>query len=344
MIRTCRTSTATISNLASWKFYSPRLSSHPFIPGTEFPTFPCFSFLVHNRSQDRTVVFDLAIRKDWWNLAPHLVRSLKDDDVRIAVEKDVQEILAEGGVDTAAVEAVIWSHPHFDHMGDPSTFPKSTALVVGTGAREASAYGAMLESDVAGREVREVNFTAGTGTVRIGRFDAVDYFGDGSFYLLDTKGHTAGHMGALARVTSEPDSFILLGGDATHHVGELRPSSYVPLPERVCPDRLTGEKGGGRETGSFEKLLADGDRTGAFYEPAVMPGGHCVHHSVEQAKETISKIQEFDAADNIMVMMAHDASLLDVVDFFPKQVDDFMSKGWKEKARWRFLKDFAEAI
>lgn len=336
-------STATIDHLATWKFYAPRLKSFQFFPGTEYPTFPCYSFLIHNQSQNRTVVFDLAIRKDWWNLAPQLIQSFKDDDMKITVDKNVHEILAEGGVDTATIEAVIWSHAHFDHMGDPSTFAGSTTLVVGPGARDQSAYGAMQESDCAGREVRQVSFE-GEGTVRIGRFDAIDYFGDGSLYLLDTRGHTAGHMGALARVTSDPDSFILMGGDATHHPGELRPSRYLPLPERVSPDPFTEKEGESCETKQFEKLLVDGDRTGPFFEPSVMPNGQCVHYSMEQAKETITKIQEVDAADNIMVMMAHDASLLDVVQFFPKQANDFMRKGWKEKARWRFLKDFAEAV
>ncbi len=42
--------------------------------------------------------------------------------------------------------------------------------------------------------------------------------------------------------------------------------------------------------------------------------------------------------------MAHDESLLNVVDFFPKYANDFKSKGWAEKGRWLFLKDFAKAV
>ncbi|PBK85205.1 hypothetical protein ARMGADRAFT_1036500 [Armillaria gallica] len=37
---------------------------------------------------------------------------------------------------------------------------------------------------------------------------ALDYFGDGSFYVLDTPGHHPGHISSLARVT--PTTFILL--------------------------------------------------------------------------------------------------------------------------------------
>lgn len=82
--------------------------------------------------------------------------------------------------------------------------------------------------------------------VSIGPSKAIDYFEDGSFYLLDAPGHAIGHICALARVTSslgviapgkqhEEDSFVLLAGDAVHHVGELRPSPLLPLPAEIKP-------------------------------------------------------------------------------------------------------------
>lgn len=55
-------------------------------------------------------------------------------------------------------------------------------------------------------------------------------------------------------------------------------------------------------------------------------------------------MQAFDADDDIFVIMAHDSSLMDVVDFFPKSANNFKNKGWKEKGRWAFLKDFAVAV
>ena len=87
---------------------------------------------------------------------------------------------------------VLYSHYHWDHSGDPSTFPPSTALVVGPGFKDAfvPAYPtkpgcAIHESDYAGRELREIAFD---GELTIGGFKAFDYFGDGSFYLLDSPG------------------------------------------------------------------------------------------------------------------------------------------------------------
>jgi hypothetical protein len=36
--------------------------------------------------------------------------------------------------------------------------------------------------------------------------------------------------------------------------------------------------------------------------------------------------------------------LLDVMDFFPKEANEWKAKGWKEEGRWRFLKDFQRAV
>jgi hypothetical protein len=36
--------------------------------------------------------------------------------------------------------------------------------------------------------VREVNFEAKAGGLKLGNYDGLDYFGDGSFYLLDCPG------------------------------------------------------------------------------------------------------------------------------------------------------------
>lgn len=42
--------------------------------------------------------------------------------------------------------------------------------------------------------------------MKIGRFDAIGYSGDGSFHLLDSPGHEIGDMCGLARVSSAPSS------------------------------------------------------------------------------------------------------------------------------------------
>jgi metal-dependent hydrolase (beta-lactamase superfamily II) len=107
-------------------FLQPDYTGHPYLCG------PCFSFLIEHPSR-KPILFDLGIRKDWHVLPQY--QKWVDLKWSINVEKDVATILKENDVDVAggAIDSIIWSHHHWDHVGDPSTFPHSTALVVGPG-------------------------------------------------------------------------------------------------------------------------------------------------------------------------------------------------------------------
>jgi glyoxylase-like metal-dependent hydrolase (beta-lactamase superfamily II) len=86
------------------------------------------------------------------------------------------------------------SHHHPDHTGNSSLSPPSTDLIVGPGFKKtlpgypSNPNGVILESDLAGRNLRELNFDEESLSLTIGGFRAVDYFGDSSFYLLKTPG------------------------------------------------------------------------------------------------------------------------------------------------------------
>jgi hypothetical protein len=204
----------------------------------------------------------------------------------------------------------------------------------------------ILESDHAGRELREISFGPGPGSpaLKIGNFAAVDYFGDGSFYILDAPGHAVGHLCALARVTSEPASFIFMGGDACHHNGEFRPSPFQPLPSSVLPHPFTLSPQIPCPGELFEKLL-EGDRSRPFYKLKRNEDGTAgMADDADEAERTIGKVQDCDAGENVLVVMAHDDSLLGIVEFFPKDANEFVEKGWVGRGRWAFLKDFREAV
>lgn len=168
-----------------------------------------------------------------------VVTRLKRVGWTIEVEKDVSTTLKNNNVDLSSIDAIVWSHAHWDHTGDVSTFPASTKLVVGPSFQDiylpgypTNPDGVVLDSAFANRDLIHIDFDS--SDLKIGRFRAVDYWGDGSFYLLDSPGHTVGHMCALARTT--PDTFVLLGGDVCHYSGEIRPSDYMPLPAEISPD------------------------------------------------------------------------------------------------------------
>ena len=186
-----------------------RLLVAPQIKGHDWLALPVFSFLVQHPGLNRSLLFDLGIRKDWENLSPALLSHLHTLGWTLHVDKDVRAILDEGAVDSNSIEAVIRSHHHFDHVGNPNTFGPNTSLIVGPGFKEkllpeypANPSSTMLESDYAHRELIELNFDTGTSgshtykPLPIGRLRALDYFNDGSFYLIDAPGHAIGTFAA----------------------------------------------------------------------------------------------------------------------------------------------------
>lgn len=142
----------------------------------------------------------------------------------------------------------------------------------------------------------------------------------------------------LARTTPSAEekeaTFILMGADCAHHAGEFRPSPYLPLPSTFP----THHKLHRSLHPSASNSASDPPRI-PFYSPTD-PG---ISHDIHKAKESVEKLQEADAQDQVLVVIAHDASLLDIVDFYPKGANEWSEKGWKEKGRWAFLKGFDDA-
>lgn len=362
------TSTVSVSVIDGVRSFTGAPTGAFFGPGIEgFEKFDVvvFSFLVtHNdpsTSTTRKVLFDIGLPKDWDQyLPPSTVENIKgwvQAGASIDIPKNGAEIIADGGTDLKSIEAVIWSHPHWDHMGRPSLFPPSTALICGPGMKAAFGNGypenegaPYLTSEIEGRAFNELEFRS---DLDIGEFKALDYFGDGSFYLLDVPGHCVAHMNALARVSSNPDTFILMGADSYHHASQLRPSKGVPLPETVDlgngpvsteifrklhPSSHFKDTSAGS---TYDKFTKQSDfTTTPFFTIQQQTDGSTIAHDLTSARESIIKLQAFDADERVFMAPAHDFSLRDVVEYFPDNtMDEWKQKGWKEKARWLFLKD-----
>lgn len=175
----------------------------------------------------------------------------------------------------------------------------------------------------------------------IGQFPAFDYFGDGSFYLLDSPGHAIGHLCGLARTTCNPDTFIFLGGDICHHHSIFRPSKHLPIPSSILPNPLlyASTQSHADEPfcpgSAFEDLQTE--RGFTVDEPILRP---TFGFDIPLALRTIGKLQEADVDENIFVIIAHDKFARDLVDHFPSSLNDWKAKGWATKLRWAFLKDF----
>lgn len=313
----------------------------PALDGQKYLDLSNYTFLIESPHLGQKVLFDLGFMKNLDTRMPPALKALfasSEDVSGIDESHDVPDTLQAHGVELSGINAVIWSHSHIDHVGDPSVFPPTTELVVGPGLKTSSLPGYptnpdsfLLDSAFQGRSVRELNFEG--SVTAIGGFRALDYFGDGAFWLLEAPGHTAHHIWGLCRTTE--DSWILLGGDACHNVAQLRPSHFKPLPD-VVPAAVLGRTPPPQHCSCAHKsrLLQPNGSSGAFYGLA-----SSMHESLAQAEETVRKLKTFDGRDDVLIIIAHDASLLDVLDFFRESLNDWRANDRASQGRWRFLKD-----
>jgi glyoxylase-like metal-dependent hydrolase (beta-lactamase superfamily II) len=238
---------------------------------------PSMAFLLRHSQNDKIVIFDLGLRKDWENYPPGVIEAIKKNKVDIPV--DVVTSLRRGGLEPVHVDFVILSHIHFDHVGNPNLFPDSRFIL--GGASEpllANGYSSKDSEPALDAQVAKELLPQGRTTFLpsddwspLGPFPrAHDFFGDGSVYIIDAPGHLGGNINLLVRTSAE-DSWLYLAGDSAHDV-------------RL----LTGE----REIG--------------FFPHPVNGTLACLHVDPELAKEHISRLRRLREHPKVLVLMAHD--------------------------------------
>ncbi|KAJ7116054.1 beta-lactamase-like protein, partial [Mycena epipterygia] len=310
----------------------------PVLPGRQNLVVPTHSFLIEHQPSQSRLVFDLGVRNDPENYPPAISALFAAGIYQVPSEfDDIGQQLEQGGIPLESIDAVIWSHSHFDHIGDMSEFPNTTALVVGPGTNN-ELYpefpnGVLQTSDFANRTVHELSFD--DTNLTFSGLQAMDYFGDGSLYLLDTPGHLPGHLTALGRVT--PSSFILLGGDSSHHPGQLRPRPQFQL-HFPCPAHLLESTKSSISTSYFWSW---GSALGAFDIPsrseallAISDLPDSAYADPVTAKVSLEKVATFDADPDFLVLIAHDQTLTSFIPYFPASLNDWKASNWKEGLVW----------
>ncbi|KAF7370546.1 Metallo-beta-lactamase superfamily protein [Mycena sanguinolenta] len=313
----------------------------PVLPGHVNLTVPVHSFLIEHKSSHSRLLFDLGVRKDPWNYPPAISAFFAAGIYSVPNDfKDIGQLLEQGGISISSIDAVIWSHSHLDHIGDMSKFPNTTTLVIGPGTNK-QLYpeypdGVLQASDFGNRSVHEVNFHE--STLMFSGLEAIDYFEDGSLYLLNTPGHLPGHLAVLARVT--PSSFILLGGDSFHHPGQLRPRPRFQL-HFPCPAHLRETTRSSISTDYFWSWGSQKDNfdTVSRAEPllAISDLADSVYADPVTAKVSVEKVATFDADPDFLVIIAHDTSLMSHIPYFPAALNNWKESKWKEDLVWRFV-------
>jgi N-acyl homoserine lactone hydrolase len=168
------------------------------------------------------VIADGAPAERGRNLGP--LRRLLAADIRMRPEQAAAAQLRALGIEPHEVGLIVMTHLHFDHASALADFPATTVLVSAPEWRAANARGASLQGYAAAQldprpTYRTVDFHGGAANVH-GPFErALDLFGDGSLTLLDTPGHSAGHLSVLARLRERE---VLIAGDAIYTIATLR--------------------------------------------------------------------------------------------------------------------------
>lgn len=265
-------------------------------------TVPSLSFLIQhpsegNSNQTHKVVFDLGLKRDFKGYREAQQHHI-DQRQPTVVSPDASESLRKGGLNPKDVDTVILSHVHWDHVGTPSDFPNSE-FVVGSGTMHLLANGggplypaSLFNPDelpsARTREFVPVRQEDSSKAYKrqtehvwqpLGGFPAaIDFYNDGSLYVIDAPGHLPGHVNLLARIG--PKKWVYLGGDCCHD-----------------PRILSGEKG--------IALYDDGKG-----------GLRSVHASTEEAEQTVKRIARLLRSGNVQedgngdvdveVVVAHD--------------------------------------
>lgn len=305
---------------------------------------PDYVFLIEHPGSGNKYIFDLGIRKDLENFPPtikkHVLPQFK------CFPKSPADILKEHGAaeqQPEKIKAVIFSHQHFDHVGDGAKAGFTNAeLWIGptscTYARpgypvkeKAPTLSETLPTD-GSRKIVEAfipdDLLNKTGDKRAGKvqkamddglYEAVtlkkadwihlgaferafDVFGDGSAYLIDAPGHSAGHQMMLIRTTpaSSGDTFVLLAGDSFHHRALLKEPRRIARP------------------------------------PYAKEG---IHSDPEEALDTVIRTREFALRDEVWVIAAHDFSVGESIEPGVKEIEglveinDWRKKGWKQSSK-----------
>ena len=181
---------------------------------------PSMCFLIqHPKSgsdQPERIVFDLGIKRDLSQYADGMQDHLSKRQPIVNLP-DTKQSLEDGGLDPSKdIDYVILSHTHWDHIGMPKDYP-SSKFVVGSGTLYTVKNGAphypaemfekeplpldrtkelapapnSIAADIACSEAQQTSHKwMPISTIKY----AVDFFGDGSVYIVDAPGHLMGKL------------------------------------------------------------------------------------------------------------------------------------------------------
>ena len=277
-----------------------------FIAESDLPgnllTLPALCFLIQHSKADPTpkrLVFDLGINPDLSAYPPKTRERIDGPSALFRADLTAPHCLgslAHGGATPDDIDFVILSHCHWDHIGDTHPFTKAT-FVVGHDTKtlfESGGYptdpNSRYRADLLPTE--RTRYLPPTSSNKdwtpIGPFPhALDFFGDGSLYIIDSTGHLEGHINLLIR-TSADGAWIYLGGDSLHDRRIFTGEAHIRVGLPDLPE-------------------------------------FCMHVNRVEAEAHIARIRELEKNERVRVIFAHDVKWYDEnkggASFWPGKIE-----------------------
>lgn len=217
-------------------------------------TVPSLSFLITHPSRSKThpnrstnLLFDLGLKRDFTQYRIAQQHHASQRQPTITSPDAAESLRASGITPESDIDIVILSHVHWDHIGTPSDFPLAE-FIVGSGTLDLLSNGAgplypaelfnydelpfdrtyeLPPSNSSDKEKAAKQQTSHKWQPLADFPAVVDFFGDGSLYIVDAPGHLTGHVNLLARISKT--EWVYLGGDCCHDVRILTGEKDVAL-------------------------------------------------------------------------------------------------------------------
>ncbi|PKK48885.1 hypothetical protein CI102_5455 [Trichoderma harzianum] len=244
---------------------------------------PCMAWLIENHNLKKKVLFDMGLRKDVESYTPAVFRRMQTT-VKAEIPEDIYDSLRKMQIDPQSdVDSVIFSHLHYDHVGDPSRMGTQTSFVLGPGASDLitgpKSYPENQDSHYDSNLItngRILNLPSADSNlwVAFGPFPKTyDYFHDGSLLIVLAPGHCPGHINALLRI--ESDRWVYLAGDTAH-----------------------------------DPRILDGTKQMAEYWDDDTGGFKCAHIDKNEAMLHVQRVRDLKNYINVEVILSHDGNWL----------------------------------
>ncbi|KAF1996664.1 Metallo-hydrolase/oxidoreductase [Amniculicola lignicola CBS 123094] len=239
-----------------------------------------YNWAFHISHNGRHLLWDLGLDEDRSCYTPWVNQFMLNEINHVGPRRSIVQQLKERGVSASEIDTVLFSHAHWDHSRPiRDEFPNATGCF-GPGTKALCSPGHMADPRLQwdGRFFDPQHATEKWKELDgpwepFGPFEqAMNYFGDGSFWIIQAPGHMAGNLCAAARITG--GEWVLLGSDCCH--------------SRELLD------------GKFE--------ISEFCVPGL--GRMSLHADIVAARTTIQKIRSLESACGVHVALAHDAGWL----------------------------------